>query len=136
MVTTERVAQVSARQAWGDPEVRRRYGYPVGRSAVLTDLCVMEPTGEAGRLQVASLHPGVDFEQVRAATGFDVELAQDWRYTEAPTDRELAVLREEVDPLGVRRIEFVPAKESAPLLEKIFEVEAELLAQLKKGILS
>ena len=96
MVTTERVAQVSARQAWGDPEVRRRYGYPVGRSAVLTDLCVMEPTGEAGRLQVASLHPGVDFEQVRAATGFDVELAQDWRYTEAPTDRELAVLREEV----------------------------------------
>lgn len=85
---------------------------------------------------MASLHPGVDFEQVRAATGFEIELAHDWRYTDTPTERELMVLREEVDPLGVRLIEFVSAKERGPLLERIFAVEAELLGELTKGITS
>lgn len=136
MVTTERVRQVSATQAWSDRDVRARYGYPFGRRAVLTDLCVMEPTGEAGRLQIASLHPGVDFEQVRDATGFEIELADGWRYTDVPTERELTVLREEVDPLGVRRLEFIPAKERGSLLEGIFAVEEQILVELREGTVS
>ena len=38
-------------------------------------------------------------EQVRAATGFALEAVEPLRVTVAPTEEELGILREEIDPL-------------------------------------
>ncbi|MCZ2098954.1 MAG: hypothetical protein LC121_22380 [Anaerolineae bacterium] len=58
-----------------------------------------------GRMRLATLHPGVTIEQAQARTGFALAIAPDLRETPPPTDEDLRLLREEIDPLGVRRLE-------------------------------
>lgn len=58
-----------------------------------------------GRMRLATLHPGVTIEQAQARTGFALAVAPDLRETPPPTDEDLRLLREEIDPLGVRRLE-------------------------------
>jgi glutaconate CoA-transferase subunit B len=58
---------------------------------VVTDLGVLEPRD--GELTLVALHPGVDVEQARAATGWSLAVADDLRETEPPTDLELQALR-------------------------------------------
>jgi glutaconate CoA-transferase subunit B len=58
-----------------------------------------------GVLAVESIHPDVTPEELRAATGFAIEVDGRTPVTPAPTDRELAVLAE-VDPDGVSGSEF------------------------------
>jgi glutaconate CoA-transferase subunit B len=74
---------------------RERLGLTTqGPTLVITDLCVMRPDPLSKGLTVAGLHPGVAREQVEANTGWAVRFAADLAETEAPTERELAVLRE------------------------------------------
>ena len=49
---------------------------------------------------LASYHPGQSVETVRAATGWDLRVAPEIRETPAPTDEELAIVRD-CDPAGV-----------------------------------
>ena len=65
-----------------------------GPTLVITDLCVMKPDPVTKELTVVALHPGVSREQVQANTGWAVRFAVDLAETEAPTERELAVLRD------------------------------------------
>ncbi len=51
-------------------------------------------------MQILSLHPGVTLEQVRANTGFTLGVAESLATTRPPTEAELLILREEVDPFG------------------------------------
>jgi glutaconate CoA-transferase subunit B len=69
-----------------------------GPYRVITDLAVLGYHDETKRMQVLSLHPGVRPEQVRAATGFELGVAEPLATTEPPTAAELHILREEVDP--------------------------------------
>ncbi len=58
---------------------------------VVTDLGVLEP--HDGELTLVGVHPGVDVEDVRAATGWDLRIADDVRITDPPSDVELSALR-------------------------------------------
>ena len=58
---------------------------------VITDLGVLEPRD--GELSLVSHHPGVTVDEVTAATGWDLRVADDVRETAAPSDTELAALR-------------------------------------------
>jgi glutaconate CoA-transferase, subunit B len=69
-----------------------------GPYRVITDLAVMGYAEDSKRMQVLSLHPGVTLDQVRAATGFRLEVAEALATTEPPGEVELRILREEVDP--------------------------------------
>jgi glutaconate CoA-transferase, subunit B len=63
---------------------------------VVTDLGILEPRGESGRhgeLTLVQIHPGVEVDRVREATGWDIAVADDLRETEPPTDAELSALR-------------------------------------------
>jgi glutaconate CoA-transferase, subunit B len=62
--------------------------------AVITDLGVLEPDHPTGELTLTRLHPGVDVDQVREATGWDLAVVDDPARTEEPTAAELAALRE------------------------------------------
>ena len=58
---------------------------------VVTDLGVLEPRD--GELTLTALHPGVELEDVRAATSWKLRVSEDVAETAAPTDDELAALR-------------------------------------------
>ncbi|HZD57551.1 MAG TPA: CoA-transferase, partial [Anaerolineales bacterium] len=71
-----------------------------GPQAVVTDLGVMEPD-ESGELTLTALHPGIQVDQVRANTGWDLKVAPELKTTEPPKEEELRILREELDPEGI-----------------------------------
>ncbi|HZU87030.1 MAG TPA: CoA-transferase subunit beta, partial [Anaerolineaceae bacterium] len=56
---------------------------------------------ENGELMLTALHPGVNADQARANTGWELKVASQLRVTEAPTEEELRILREELDPDGI-----------------------------------
>ena len=58
---------------------------------VVTDLGVLEPDG--GELTLTHVHPGVEPDEVQAATGWDLRVADDLAVTEPPSDEELSALR-------------------------------------------
>jgi glutaconate CoA-transferase, subunit B len=59
---------------------------------VVTDLGVLEP-GDDGELELTHVHPGVELDDVRAATGWDLRVADDLETTEPPSQVELGALR-------------------------------------------
>ncbi|HPO58680.1 MAG TPA: CoA-transferase [Anaerolineaceae bacterium] len=71
-----------------------------GPQAVVTNLGIMEPD-ETGELVLTHIHPGVQVEQVQENTGWPLKVAEDLCVTQPPTDEELRILREELDPRGV-----------------------------------
>jgi glutaconate CoA-transferase subunit B len=83
------------------PGAREEAGLPRGTGPyrVITDLAVMGYHPVTCRMQVLSLHPGVTLQRVRDNTGFALEVADSLGETTPPTDHELRILREEVDPL-------------------------------------
>ena len=77
------------------PGARERLGLRGrGPTAVITDMGVLEPDADSKELVLTQLHEGVSVEAVREATGWDLEVAQEVRVTEPPSDRELEALRE------------------------------------------
>jgi glutaconate CoA-transferase subunit B len=50
---------------------------------------------------VESLHPGVSEDTVRENTGWEVRFADSIAQTRPPSDLELGLLRNVIDPLGV-----------------------------------
>jgi glutaconate CoA-transferase subunit B len=79
---------------------REKAGMPAGTgpSMVITDLACY--TFENGEMVVKSVHSGVGvtLEQVKAEVGWDVKIAKDVKDTTPPTDEEIKILREKVDP--------------------------------------
>lgn len=80
-----------------------------------------------GRLRVITLHPGVSLEKVRKKTGFSLEVAPDLGKTPAPTVDELQLLRKEIDPLGIRRLETLGGGARKRLLREILQKESQVL---------
>ncbi|MFZ1996884.1 MAG: CoA-transferase [Solirubrobacteraceae bacterium] len=74
---------------------RQRLGFRGrGPTAVVTDLGVLEPDPETRELRLTQIHSGVEADQVRQATGWDLEVAGDLHHTPPPSDEELSALRE------------------------------------------
>jgi glutaconate CoA-transferase, subunit B len=71
-----------------------------GPSVVVTDLGIYR-FDEAGEMRLDSLHPGATIEAVKASIGWDVAISPDVAETAAPTEDELRLIREELDPVGV-----------------------------------
>ena len=67
-----------------------------GPAAVVTDLGILEPD-EAGELVLGAVHPGIDPEQARAQTGWELRVARGLRTTVEVTPDELSLLRQ-LDP--------------------------------------
>ena len=59
---------------------------------VVTDLGILEPDGD-GELVLTRVHPGVDPDEARAATGWELRTADDVSESEPPSGEELAALR-------------------------------------------
>ena len=74
---------------------RRRAGFPgQGPRAVITDFGVLRPHPQTEELQLAAVYPGVGAEQVRAATGWPLQIAPQLETLDPPAGADLAMLRE------------------------------------------
>jgi acyl CoA:acetate/3-ketoacid CoA transferase beta subunit len=77
------------------------------------------------RLRLIRIHPGVSCEMVQKKTGFPIEIAPDLVETLPPTAKELNLLREEIDPLSIRRLETLGGGARKRLLREILEKETQ-----------
>ena len=53
-------------------------------------------------MRLRSVHPGVTVEEIVAATGFDLVVPSDVPDTRTPTPEELELIRDVLDPKGMR----------------------------------
>jgi glutaconate CoA-transferase, subunit B len=98
----EKCAYITSPGYIDGPDGRKKAGlkndYP--DVAVVTDMAVMSIDKNTGKLQVTKLMPGVTFEQVQENTGFPLTKVAAPEKVELPTDEDLRILHEEVDPDG------------------------------------
>jgi glutaconate CoA-transferase subunit B len=78
------------------------------------------------RLRLTSYHPGVDVDRVQAHTGFPLEVAPDVHPTPLPEPAELRLLRAEIDPLGIRKLEALSGAARRQLLHEIIAIESAI----------
>jgi glutaconate CoA-transferase subunit B len=72
-----------------------------GPTSVVTDLATYTFDEVTGEMTLRTLHPGVTLDDVRANMGWEPKVGEDLGGTPAPTDEELRLIREELDPGGV-----------------------------------
>jgi glutaconate CoA-transferase subunit B len=75
------------------PTGQERDAPGAGPTLVITDYGVLEPDPETHELTLTRLHEGVTVEEARAATGWDLKVADSIRVVAPPTDIELEELR-------------------------------------------
>ena len=79
-----------------------------------------------GRMRLTSIHPGVTLERLRRKTGFELAVTPDLPETEPPSAEEVRLLREEIDPLGVRKLEMLGGQARKDLIREILAQEGAL----------
>ena len=90
----ERVDFVSSMGFGDGPGHRQRLGLRgAGPQVVVTDVGILRPDPVTCELTLTALHPGATVEQARAATGWDLAVADDVETVVPPTAVELAALR-------------------------------------------
>ncbi len=65
-----------------------------GPTRVITDLGILEPHAESRELELTFIHPGITIDQVKAACGWPLKIADRLAQTPMPTNLELSTLRE------------------------------------------
>ena len=69
---------------------------------VISNLRVFDLTGPDDTMRLRSVHPGVSIADVAEATGFSLDIPADVPVTREPTTEELLIIREVLDPKGLR----------------------------------
>ncbi len=69
---------------------------------IVSNLAVFDVSGEGDTVRLLSVHPGVTLDEVREATGFELEVPADVPTTREPTTEEQVLIREVLDPKGLR----------------------------------
>ena len=85
----------------GDPEHDAARGWwGSGPTSVVTDLGTYAFDRETGEMVLRTLHPGVTLERVQESMGWEPKVAEGIGETPAPSNDELRLIREELDPGG------------------------------------
>ncbi|GAA2101006.1 CoA-transferase [Streptomyces albiaxialis] len=92
------------RAAAAGPSATRYHRVP----EVVSDLGVFDFETPDRTMRLRSLHPGVTLDEVTEATGFPLVVPDEVPETRRPTEAELRLVREVIDPKGLRERE-VPA---------------------------
>jgi glutaconate CoA-transferase, subunit A len=133
LALVEAVGVASASRGILTDDERSVAGLLPGRVKLVTNLGVFELDHATRQLELTGLHHGVDLETVRDETGFELVVADRCVSLAAPTRDELEVLRTEVDPIGLCRLEFVPASQRAGLLAEVIAAEQDWADELASG---
>jgi glutaconate CoA-transferase subunit B len=79
---------------------RAKSGLPAGTGPykIITNMGIMDFEPRSKRMRVISINPGYSFKDVQDKCGFELLKAPNIAQTKPPTEEELCILREEVDP--------------------------------------
>jgi glutaconate CoA-transferase subunit A len=124
------VEYVSAARGLVTDEERLAAGYRPGYTRLVTNLGIFEVNKATRLLELVATFPGVTVDEVRAQTGFEIIVAAQFAPEAPPTALELRTLRTEIDPLGIRRLELIPGKERAALINELLTAEEAAIEEL------
>ncbi len=97
----EKVDYISGVGFPGGREGRSKLGLSgEGPKYIYTPKCIFS-FDDNGKIYVKSIHPGVMKEEVIENTGFELGNLDHVPLTPEPTDEELRIIREEIDPKGI-----------------------------------
>lgn len=71
-----------------------------GPQGVVTHLGILEPNKD-GEMVLSAIHPNVEIRSIKENTGWDLKISENLRKTPPPSDEELRILREDLDPTGI-----------------------------------
>jgi glutaconate CoA-transferase subunit B len=97
----EKVEFITSPGYLSGPGAREAAGLPPGSGPykIITDLAVLGFDDETKRMKIESVHPGVALEQIKQETGFELLSSDYIQITSRPSEKELKILRGEVDPM-------------------------------------
>jgi glutaconate CoA-transferase subunit B len=72
-----------------------------GVTHVITDLGIMTRFAQDEELTLTAVHPGVDPAEAVRQTGWNLQVSTDLETTQSPTQSELTLLRESLDPTRI-----------------------------------
>jgi glutaconate CoA-transferase subunit B len=104
-----------------------------GPTYLVSDLGQFDYDPESGRMRLMSIHPDVALSRLQAKTGFDFEVQEPIAETDPPTDEELRLLREVIDPLGVRTLETLSGRRRRQKLREILSEETTFFAGFRES---
>jgi glutaconate CoA-transferase subunit B len=103
----EKVDYISAAGYLDGGDARKRLGLEHGPQLVISNLAVMDFEPVSKRMRLKSVHPGISVDDVREATGFELLIPEGTvPQTRSPTKEQVRLIREEIDPDGMRKREF------------------------------
>ncbi|MHA1491408.1 MAG: CoA-transferase subunit beta [Promethearchaeota archaeon] len=84
------------------PNAREEAGLSpgTGPSRVITDLGLFDFHPETKIMRVIGTHPGITVDDIKKATGFEIEVSDKVEVTTPPTLEDLRILHEVIDPAG------------------------------------
>ena len=108
-------------------DVRSGLGYDAARKHGSGPRYLVSDLGQFdfknGTLRLVSYHPYSTPEQIHSHTGFELEISANIHKTPPPSADELRLLRQEIDPLGIRRLESLSGAPRRELLHEIIAIE-------------
>jgi acyl CoA:acetate/3-ketoacid CoA transferase beta subunit len=72
---------------------------------VVTNLCVLDFETDDHRMRIRTVHPGVSIDEVIKATGFELAVSDDVDETPLPSDDDLHLIADAIDPGDTRYAE-------------------------------
>jgi glutaconate CoA-transferase, subunit B len=78
-----------------------------------------------GRMRLISCHPGVTSDRIQAKTGFSLDIVPGCPETATPSSAEVRLLRQVIDPLGIRSVEVLGGEARWTKLRQIARAEAD-----------
>ncbi|HUO36042.1 MAG TPA: CoA-transferase [Candidatus Acidoferrum sp.] len=119
----------ASRGILGDAE-RIRNGLQPGKVRLISSLGIFELDHSERRFKLVNIHPEATLEEVRSQTAGQFLVANPLPRMAPPTPEELRLIRKEIDPFGIRRLEFVPSKDRLSMIESILDGEERMIGEI------
>ncbi|MHB1952434.1 MAG: CoA-transferase [Sulfobacillus sp.] len=109
---------------------RRKASLQPGNVRLLTNLGVFQFDIDAMCFRLMSVHPGVTVEHICEQTGGEFLVDQALAVTPSPSAEDLRLIREEIDPFGLRHLEFISGRQRKEILTSILDAEENTIRNI------
>jgi acyl CoA:acetate/3-ketoacid CoA transferase beta subunit len=92
---------------------------------IISNLGTFRLDNKTKEMQLITKHPGVNIEEIKENTSFDLMMPKSIEETKPPTEDQIDLIRDKIDPNGTRRLEMLSGKERLSLLLDIIKKESK-----------
>jgi glutaconate CoA-transferase subunit A len=109
---------------------RIQAGLQPGKVRLISNLGIFELDRALLKFRLVAIHAGITLDEIRKQTGGDFLVAEPLPLTPTPSPEELRLIRQQIDPFGISRLEFVPSKSRLETIESILDAEKALIEDI------